>query len=49
MGPVDPAIALSQVVLAQRSDPGEGVLEQMRESGGKGTEPILVALPSVPM
>lgn len=28
----------------QRSDPGEVVLEQRRQSGGKGCEPILVAL-----
>jgi hypothetical protein len=34
-GQVDLAMALSQVLLVQRSNPGEVVLEQRRQSGGK--------------
>jgi hypothetical protein len=44
MGQVDLAIPLSQVLLMQRLDPGQVVLEQRSERGGKGGEPVLVAL-----
>ncbi len=35
---------LSQVLLMQRLDPGQVVLEQRRQGGGKGGEPVFVAL-----
>ena len=34
---------LSQILLMQRLDPGQVVLEQRGERGGKGGEPVLVA------
>jgi hypothetical protein len=46
MGQVGLAIALGQVLPVQRSDPGEVVQEQRRESGGKGCEPILSEQPN---
>jgi hypothetical protein len=44
MGQVDLALTLSQVLLMQRLDPGQVVLEQRGERGGKGGEPVFVAL-----
>jgi len=44
MGQVDLAIALSQILLMQRFHPGQVVLEQRGERGGKGGEPVFVAL-----
>jgi hypothetical protein len=45
MGQVDFAMALSQILLVQRPDPGEGILEQRRERDGKGGESVLSPLP----
>jgi hypothetical protein len=43
MGQVDLAMSLRQVLLMQRLDPGQVVLEQRGECGGKGGEAVLVA------
>lgn len=44
MGQVDLVMAMNHPLLVRRADPGEVVLEQRRQSGGNGCEPILVAL-----
>ena len=44
MGQVDLAMPLRQVLLMQRLDPDQVVLEQRGECGGKGGEPVPVAL-----
>ncbi len=44
MGQVDLAMPLSRILLMQRLDPGQVVLEQRGERGGNGGEPVLVAL-----
>jgi len=44
MGQVDLTMALSQILLVQRPDPGQVILEQRRERGGKGGAPVPVAL-----
>jgi hypothetical protein len=44
MGQVDLAMPLSQLLLMQRLDPGQMVLEQRRKGSGKGGEPVFVAL-----
>lgn len=38
------AMPLSQILLMQRLDPGQVVLEQRGQGGGKGGEPVFVAL-----
>lgn len=37
-------MSLSRILLMQRLDPGQVVLEQRGERGRKGGEPVLVAL-----
>ena len=44
MGPVDLALPLSRILLMRRLDPGQVILEQRGERGGKSGEPVLVAL-----
>jgi hypothetical protein len=44
MRQVDLAMALGQLLLVPRPDPGQVMLEQRRERGGKGGEPLFVAL-----
>ena len=44
MREVHRAMPLSQILLMQGLDPSQVVLEQRRQGGGKGGEPILVAL-----
>ena len=44
MGQVDLTMALSQILLVPRPDPGQVILEQRRERSGNGGEPVLVAL-----
>jgi hypothetical protein len=44
MGQIDLALPLSRILLMQRLDPGQMILEQRGEHGGKSGEPVLVAL-----
>ena len=43
MGQVDLAMSLNEVLLMQRLDPSQVILEQRGERGRNGGEPVLVA------
>lgn len=45
IGEVDRAVPPSQILLMQRLDPSQMVLEQRGERGGKGRESVFVAFP----
>ena len=45
MRQIDRPMALGQILLVQRFDPGEVILEERNERGGKGREAILIAFP----
>jgi hypothetical protein len=44
IGQVDLAMPPSRILVMQRRNPGQVILEQRRKGGGKAGEPVLVAL-----